>query len=33
VLRMERENLVNDYRDAEEVVRISDLMEQYPREI
>jgi hypothetical protein len=30
---MDRENMMQDYRDAEEVVKIGDIMEQYPNEI
>ena len=30
---MDRENLMHDYRDAEEVIKISDIMEQYPQQI
>ena len=30
---MDRENLMHDYRDAEEVIKIGDIMEQYPHEV
>jgi hypothetical protein len=30
VIRMDRENLLHDYRDAEEVLKIAAIMEQYP---
>lgn len=32
-MKMERENIFNEYEDAEQILKIEELMEEYPEEI